>query len=191
MPTIDDITDEVLAFWFQHDYMSFFRDSEKYDTVIKTKFGHILQLPTLHYLPWYTNKRTFLCYILLLDQFPRHIYRYTPKAYACDPTAVRFLKRYYKQFLHNLKPVEQLFALLPLQHSEHIKDQQLGVRIITQLLHQNPNNIILKDILYHQTEHLNVIRTFHRFPKRNKNLHRVSTPAEVTYIKNSDPSKPY
>ena len=143
---------------------------------------------------WLQTKEGFLSYVILLDQFSRHIYRDSKKSYQNDTLCLESLKKYLFCYLHEYTPVETLFVLMPLQHSENICDQKMGVIILSHLLN-NEKTIsgrkVYQEGLYHQKKHLLVIQKFHRFPKRNLYLNRKSTPSEIDYIKISDPSLPY
>ena len=192
MYSVQQIARDILHYWFTQPYLTFFQQSEQHDDILRNKFGKYFNMSGLYHLPWDTNARTFLCYILILDQFPRHFYRGTARAYACDPLAVSFLLKHYKRFLHQLTSTQKLFALLPLQHSEHLGHQQLGCRIIIKLLDKHPRDKVLQDMLHHQRGHYRVIKVYGRFPKRNQFIEtRKNTKKETLYLATADPKLPY
>ena len=88
-------------------------------------------------------------------------------------------------YLDEMKSNEKIFVLLPFQHSENLKDQKLGVKILKNLIkneHDEKEKNILRKLLFHQKKHLEVIQKFGRFPKRNNILGRENTEEEVDYI---------
>lgn len=189
---IQDMANQLLTFWFRHPYVTYFKHSQLYDHSIKYFFGRWYNRQDLHYLPWDQNRHTFLCYVLILDQLPRHIYRGTPQAYAFDRKAVQFVQKHGPKFYSQMNPTELLFATLPFQHSESLTDQKLGLKILQSFIQKShPNSPILQDALHHQKAHRDVIQSFGRFPKRNQYLKRRSTKSELHYLEHADPSLPY
>ena len=177
----------VYTFWFdkKDNYNKWFIDSKKNDTYITRHFKELLLFykkknknSTIHYEE-YTMKE-LISLIILFDQFSRQIYRGSPKAYAMD-TRSKDISLYLIEngLIENLSENEQLFALLPLQHSTNLED----LYILLELLYILNNN---KLFVHHTREHIKVLQLFDRYPKRNKSLAIKSTPAEMEYIKNSN-----
>ena len=78
---------------------------------------------------------------------------------------------------------------MPYQHSENIEDQKKGVETLTEIISKEEDmsqKNILKTALHHQKGHLNVIKKFGRFPKRNYVLGRLSTEDEIDYMDRSE-----
>ena len=179
---------KILDFWFQNpiDFEKWFMSKKKYDTFIKNHFLKILnEAEKGNYLEWLSYPKSYLAMIILLDQFSRHIYRDTYKAYQNDEKALLFTEMGLDIHLNKFTAAEKMFVLMPYQHSENLDDQYFGVKMLTNLI-KNEKNIsernILKKALYHQKRHLNVIKNFGRFPKRNVYLKRESTEDEIDYI---------
>ena len=192
--------DKILKYWFNNNYKNinydkWFRNGQLYDIEIQTKFKHILDKAEQGLLEsWNDTKEGFLALIILLDQFSRHIYRNTPKAYINDQLTITYLDKYIYKYINKLKPIESLFALMPYQHSECICKQKSGIILIKYLLYKEKTiygTNILSEALHHQIQHFNIIYKFGRFPKRNKILNRKSTSMELLYIKSSNPNLPY
>jgi uncharacterized protein (DUF924 family) len=132
-----------------------------------------------------------LALILLLDQFPRNIYRGTPKAFEKDGRA-RYLMRDGMSRLMDLElsPIERCFFYMPLQHSEFLDDQEMGVSRFSQLVTEvaAEHREIYDDFLRHAQQHRDVVARFGRFPHRNRILNRLNTPEERTYLSGNAPS---
>ena len=178
---------DVLDFWYELplDYHKWFTYGRDYDIIIKKKFSNLLYAAENGYLlDWITTKYSYLALIILLDQFSRHIYRGTKKAYENDEICLLF-SQMGLDYLDEMKSNEKIFVLLPFQHSENLKDQKLGVKILKNLIkneHDEKEKNILRKLLFHQKKHLEVIQKFGRFPKRNNILGRENTEEEVDYI---------
>jgi uncharacterized protein (DUF924 family) len=120
-----------------------------------------------------------LARILLYDQFPRNMFRGTPRAFATDALAretTAYLLR--TQGDRQLRPVERLFVYLPLMHSEDLTDQRQSVSLFQQLVQDDP----LVDSVSYALRHREIIARFGRFPHRNAILGRSSTPEEIEFL---------
>tara|TARA_B100000963_G_C22639677_1_gene679717 strand:- start:6510 stop:7145 length:636 start_codon:yes stop_codon:yes gene_type:complete len=177
-------------YWFRgfFDLDRWFKKSTQYDSEIKTLFSGILKAAEQGHLEhWADTKDGFIAYIILLDQFTRQIYRYTGDSYKNDKKSLLFMKKHITKYINHLDATKLMFALMPLQHSEDIKDQVKGVKILKALIkYENDKKElnILNEALKHQEGHLKVIKMFGRFPKRNKYLPgRKTSLKEDEYIK--------
>lgn len=200
MKKYNNYIDKILNYWFNNNYKNikykrWFKNGEIYDLEIKKKFRYILEKAEKGLLEsWNETKEGFLALIILLDQFSRHIYRNSPKAYLNDELSMSYLEKYIYKYINKLKPLESLFALMPYQHSECICKQNSGIILIKYLLNKEKTKYgmnILSEGLHHQIQHYNIIKKFGRFPKRNKILKRISTSDEILYIKSSNKNLPY
>lgn len=179
---------EILEYFFYdiNNYKRWFINSEKYDDEIKENFSNILkEAEKGNLLHWLQSKDGYLAYIILMDQFSRHIYRNTKNAYKNDKASLLFMEMAIDNYLLQYTAIEKMFVLMPYQHCENIECQILGVSILKNLIKNETNSTeknILKTALHHQIGHYNVIKEFGRFPKRNHIQGRVSTPDEIDYI---------
>ena len=114
--------------------------------------------------------------ILLLDQLSRNLYRDDPRAFACDGAALVCAQELQRQgHAQALPPSRRAFACMPYMHSESRTIQAQSVRLFEALgAEQN-----LDSARRHQA----VIERFGRFPHRNAALGRVSTPAEIEFLR--------
>ena len=130
---------------------------------------------------WKNQPRSCLALVLLLDQFPRNMFRGTARAFATDQKA-RELGRHAIAcgFERELSPLMRMFLYLPLEHSENLDDQLESVRLNCALAAGNPD---LAETLKYAEQHLEIIRRFGRFPGRNHALGRQSTQEEMDFLK--------
>lgn len=126
---------------------------------------------------------------IVLDQFPRNIYRNTPGMFKHDAVALGVAKRaiesgYDKddQLKREFGPSARAFFYLPFEHSEDIKDQQTSLQLFTGLNQDYADDGLTKSFLAYAVSHRDIIEQFGRFPHRNHILGRESTAAEKTYL---------
>jgi len=172
---------EVLDFWFgvppvdwREDW---FNQSNALDEAIRRSFkARVAEAAEGVYDEWLKTGDGCLALTLLLDQFPRNLFRGTARAFAADPMA-RAVARHVlaKKLDEGRRPVERLFLYLPFEHSEDLKDQDVSVDLMMRLA--NP------DWLDYAVKHRDVIRKFGRFPHRNAALGRAPTDAEVKFLR--------
>ena len=140
---------------------------------------------------WESTPRGLLALILLTDQFPRNMYRGTSKSFAFDASALRLIKRALEQGLvQSLRPIERVFAYLPLEHSESIQDQERAVKLFEQLANEVPaiHKSTFEGFSRFAIRHRDVIARFGRFPHRNEILGRTSTDEEIAFLKTAGSS---
>ena len=182
---------DILEFWFADSLTNpdtlaerraiWFMGGPDVDQLITNKFGTLpdaaLEGELQH---WTTDTRNALALVLVLDQFPRNIYRNTARAYHYDAAGLDLALKIIDQGLNSdLHPIEQSFLFLPLQHSETIVEQTRAVQLYETLAAQSPNPYLesTKNSLDYAKRHCDIIRRFGRFPHRNAILGRVSTEA--------------
>ncbi len=181
--------DEILNFWFgdgsdpEHERRWFAQDAA-FDQSCKTGFLADHERAAAGELDsWKDSASGALALILLLDQFPRNMFRGAPRAFATDPKALLMAKdAVARGFDLALPPARRPFIYLPFQHSENLDDQRESARLFRKLATEHP---ALAGYVEYAEHHLEVIRRFGRFPHRNAVLSRASTPAEAEYIQRS------
>lgn len=129
---------------------------------------------------WLIHPAGMLAYIILMDQFPRNMFRGDARAFATDLQALAAAKSAIERRwdLRIEEPARQFFYL-PMMHSESLYDQHRCVRLIVERMPRSG-----ADNLLHAQAHREVIRTFGRFPYRNKALGRASSPSETEFLNN-------
>ncbi len=168
---------EILDFWFSEKVQPlWFKKSPEFDREIETRFINTYLIAKTGELDnWRSNPHDALALIIVLDQFPRNIFRDSPQAFATDNQAVELTKYALEHNYHqSLSVDEQAFLYMPLMHSENEVDQAKCVELFT--------NLDKKDNLKFALKHQEIINRFGRFPHRNKILNRKSTPAEKDFL---------
>ena len=178
-PNIED----CLKLWFGK--------SAQTDQEIWNRFGADVALASKgHFDHWalgIEHPRRLVALVILLDQFPRNVYRDTARMYANDARCRKLVKRALRAGVgQRLRPIERVFLCLVLTHSERLDDQRLCTlewnSVMTELAPGDPLNS------FHEifARHIAVIQRFGRFPHRNKVLQRVNTAAETEFLEDSN-----
>jgi uncharacterized protein (DUF924 family) len=123
--------------------------------------------------------------VVLLDQFPRNIYRDSGQAFAYDAKARAIAGELVKGGMERFHLAEQMFLFLPFEHSENLADQDFAVWLFAGHLLAAPEPAkggvrMAFDFAY---KHWDIIKKFGRFPHRNAALGRESTPEELEFLK--------
>ncbi len=179
---------KVLDFWFgQPELASYgkprqvwFVKKPEFDLEMRTRFiSDYEQAAAGNLDDWKNSPQSCLALILLLDQFPRNMFRGTPKAFATDWQALSTAQYAIAQaYDRELLPVQRWFVYLPLEHSENLEHQNQAVALFEQL-RDDPDSA---DTINYAIRHREVILRFGRFPHRNAILGRVSTPEEEAFL---------
>ncbi|MDH3689098.1 MAG: DUF924 domain-containing protein [Gammaproteobacteria bacterium] len=134
---------------------------------------------------WKKTAQGHLVLIVLLDQFPRNIYRGRPEAFEFDEQALRLcLVGLDRKIDQTLTLVEQVFFYMPLQHAEDAVAQRLSVEKSEQHLKETPAVMqkFVQDNYKYAIQHQRIIDRFGRFPHRNPILGRTPTAEERDYL---------
>ena len=167
---------DVLAFWRAAGSAKWFRKDEAFDAEIQARYLPSCEAAAAGRLsPWETTPEGALALLILLDQFPRNIFRASARAFAADALARAVADRAIAQgFDQRIPPAERLFFYLPFEHSEGLADQERAVALIRAL-----DNA---DLLKWAELHADIIRRFGRFPHRNSVLSRTTTTDEQAFL---------
>jgi uncharacterized protein (DUF924 family) len=159
------------------------------DEVIRSRFQALVERAGRGELAgWADSPRRRLSLIILLDQFPRQIYRGTPKAFAHDADALALALSGMQSAADGaLNIVERMFFYMPLQHAESTEVQDESVSAYRRLVTESPAELksTFEGALQSAEEHRALIRQFGRFPHRNQPLGRDTTTEEEAYLKES------
>ncbi len=183
------LVDEILEFWFgqpdEADYgkqRSFwFTKKPEFDQEVRTRFLTYYEQAVAGKLDYWKNlPRSCLALILLLDQFPRNMFRGTAQAFASDPQALSAAQHAVaKGYDQELLMVQRWFVYLPFEHSENLAHQRQSVKLFATLSDDPDNDAVLDYAIRHYW----VIHRFGRFPHRNEILGRATTPEEAEFLK--------
>ncbi len=172
----------ILNFWFVDiGRDKWFALDAKLDVTIREQFGSIYEQAARGDLKkWEETPEGMLALLLLLDIFPRRMFRGTARAYAMDEKALDLARTaIIKHFDDRIDRAFKLFFYVPFQHSEHIGDQRLAVFYIR----ERTKEPIWVDAAEWR---LQTIQRFGRFPHRNERLGRQTTPEEISFLAQRD-----
>lgn len=172
--------DEVLKFWLDDvGAVGWYQVSDELDETIRTKFQAAWQNALEGaYSLWLTYPSGALAYSILLDQFPRNMFRNDGRAFASDKIALAAAKAaIHKGWDLKIDEPARQFFYLPLMHSENLCDQDRCVRLMKERMPEGGEANLL-----HAKAHREVIRQFGRFPYRNEALDRKPTKVESDYV---------
>ena len=167
---------EIVSFWSEAGADKWFEQDESFDQAIRLRFLLTYEAAANgELIAWEENVEGALALVLLLDQFPRNMFRGDARAFATDAlaraVADRALARGFDQATDlALRP----FFYLPFMHSEALIDQDRSVSLYEALGETEQ--------LRYATEHRDVVQIFGRFPHRNRALAREPTPAEQAFL---------
>ncbi|HEX6733966.1 MAG TPA: DUF924 family protein [Azonexus sp.] len=180
---------DVLAFWFAppgtpghgQPRAEWFRKDAAFDEAIRCRFLPAVETALAGELAdWATTPAGLLALVIVLDQFPRNLFRGQARAFAGDAQARALADRALAAgWDQPLTAVEKLFLYLPFEHSEALADQARSLALFTALAAAHPGH---DGTLDYARRHHEVIARFGRFPHRNAALGRPSTPAEALYL---------
>ncbi len=188
--------EEIIRYWFgdlepstpeKARFGLWFGKDENTDREIRERFLNDVERAGRSELDqWMASPRTMIALIVLLDQFPRNIFRGTARAFAFDWKAREVVRtglmRGYDQQLPHFA---RMFFYLPLMHSEDLADQDRALGLYRQLIADAPENLkqALGGANQYADRHREIIARFGRFPHRNQALGRASTPEEIEFLK--------
>ncbi|MCP9785512.1 DUF924 family protein [Cyanobium sp. N5-Cardenillas] len=169
---------EVLHFWFAETPSSaWFRPGPDGDRIVLDRFGALTDQALAGGLDiWGTSAADALALLLLLDQFPRQIWRDQARAFAGDGQAQALTLRALEAGWVEAEPAPQRrpFWLMPLMHREDLALQALGLPLFER--HTDARTAEFAH------RHHAVIARFGRFPHRNQALGRPSSPEEEAFL---------
>ncbi len=174
---------QVIDFWFSNQDKWFAKDPQ-FDLIITNQFLSLYKEAAESKLDeWQKEPLSMLALIIILDQFPRNIFRDDKRAYDLDKLAVSLTKKaiklgFNKELQGNSNYLK--FLYMPLMHSENLDDQKLSLKLFEELAD-------IKTYQYARA-HYDIILLFRRFPHRNKILKRTSTRQEIEFLKSPNSS---
>lgn len=190
---------DVLDFWIgdaaadsdsmQLAFKRWFQGGPELDDEIRKNFGTAVAAAFAgEYTQWEESTGARLALVILLDQFPRNMYRGTALAFAGDARAIALSRRTVAdKSLHAMAPLEQLFMLMPYQHVEYLPVQEEGLVQFRELASAEVPDFVarfLNSSLDYAEQHCEIIARFGHFPYRNDVLGRDSTAEELEWLEN-------
>jgi uncharacterized protein (DUF924 family) len=169
---------DILRFWFEEiDRKQWWSKDLAFDQALRLRFGEVhARAARCELFDWRVQAKGRLAEVIVLDQFSRNLFRDTPQAFANDPLALALAQ---EAIAHNvqavLTPIEQVFLYMPFMHSESREIHQIAVKLF--------ESTGMADNLDFELRHKQIIDRFGRYPHRNSLLGRVSTAAELEFLK--------
>lgn len=170
---------DILNFWFEElDSSQRFSKNTELDEIFSIRFADLFKNAVKGELfKWRSSPTGRLAEIIVLDQFPRHIYRNHPEAFSADRMAILLAQEMVLLGLDKEVPVDmRVFVYMPYMHSESRIVHEEAVKLFS-----NPG---MEEGLNYEIDHKKIIDQFGRFPHRNGILHRLSTFKELEFLQN-------
>jgi len=188
--------DEVIEFWFADALDSpeataarspfWFGNDSSADSLIWELYADTVGDAAVgHYDDWLDTARGRLAMIIVLDQFPRNIFRGTAEVYRYDPMAMTLAQAGVALGqLAGMSVPEQAFFLMPYQHSEELEVQHQGVALMQAMVASAPPEwqAQARSFADFAVRHHDIVESYGRFPHRNKVLGRLSTTDEDNFL---------
>jgi uncharacterized protein (DUF924 family) len=167
---------EIVQFWRDAGPDKWFAANEAFDREIRTRFLTTYEAAARGDLAvWEGRPEEGLALLILLDQFPRNMFRGAARAFASDPLARQVAEMALARgFDQSVDKAMRLFCYLPFMHSEALADQDRSLQLFEALGDAEQLNYAII--------HRDIIARFGRFPHRNGVLGRVTTPAERRFL---------
>lgn len=188
--------EDILDFWFpgpldtpdaiDQQVKMWFGGSKELDAQTRNRFAGLPSGARKgEFEAWRGSAHGCLALVLVLDQFPRNLYRGTPDSFAFDARAREIaLAAIEREFDQSLTPIEAAFMYMPLEHAEDLELQERSVALFKALAARAPESLKAQfnNFVDYAVRHHGVIERFGRFPHRNEVLGRESTQAEREYL---------
>lgn len=169
---------EVHEFWFtEHGMNDWYSARPEFDAAIAEKFATTHEeVSRGEAWQWCETPLGRVAEIVVLDQFSRQLHRGSPLAFAQDKMALALAQEAVALGIDNLltHPPQRMFLYMPYMHSESLLIHEEAVRLFTALGNENA--------LKFEIAHVDCLKRFGRYPRRNAALGRESTPEELEYI---------
>ena len=167
---------EVIAFWSEAGSERWFKHDPVFDDDIRRRFLAAHEQASAGELSaWEDSADGALALLLLLDQFPRNMFRDTPRMFATDDAALAVADRAIARGFDRVTPAAlRTFFYVPYMHSEQLAEQERGI----ELYRADGNDDGMKWALMHA----DIIRRFSRFPHRNHLLGRETLATEQAFL---------
>jgi uncharacterized protein (DUF924 family) len=167
---------DVVAFWRAAGADRWYKKDRAFDDEIRARFLKLYKAAAEgRFKSWEQHAEGALALLILLDQFPRNMFRGSPRAFACDSLARAITAgAIVRGFDSQVDPAMRQFFYVPFEHSEDLADQQRGIALYKAA--GDAEGLRWAEL------HADIIRRFGRFPHRNPALGRVTTPEEQAFL---------
>lgn len=187
-PTHEDPIEAVLAFWFERDVAPgycevrplWFESTPEFDAEIAARFMSTYERAAAGALDGMADAaESCLALTIVLDQFPRCMFRGDERTYATDDKVLALAKQAIARgYDAALTPLQRWFLYMPFQHVEDRADQRRSVELFESL----GADAVHRFVIGAARGHRDVVERFGRFPHRNDILGRVTTAEEAAFL---------
>jgi uncharacterized protein (DUF924 family) len=167
---------DIVAFWQEAGPERWYKKDDAFDEEIRTRFLVLHEEAAAGRLrEWEQTAPGALALLILLDQFPRNMFRGSAQAFATDDQARAIAAgALVRGFDAQAPDIMRGFFYLPFMHSEDLADQERAVTLYKAAGDTGG--------LKWAEEHADIIRRFGRFPHRNVILGRATTAEEQAFL---------
>ena len=167
---------DILAFWRDAGPKRWYTPEAAFDEEVRRRFLDLWKQAAAGELSsWEESDDGLLALVIVLDQFPRNMFRGKAETYASDPLAREAARRAIEAGTDSrVDPALREFLYLPFMHSEQLEDQLRCIELSQQAG--------LAESAKWAAHHADIIRRFGRFPHRNRLLGRATTPEEQAFL---------
>ena len=178
---------ELLRFWFEESGPElWFAKNDEFDRTIRKRFfADYKAAAGGDYDHWQDSGTGCVSLCLLLDQFPRNLFRDDARAFANDARALAIARHAVdtgRDLEEDVSKWMRKFLYLPFEHSEDLDDQRLCLKLMAERVEPDGEDVAWA------RKHFVIIERFGRFPHRNQALGRESTAEELEFLKGPDSS---
>lgn len=169
--------EEIIQFWLDAGPARWFAKDPEFDRQIVIRFGDLVaDAVTGRLEAWLVDPRCALALVLLLDQFPRNMWRDDPRAFSGDLRALEAAREAI-QLSHDmaLGEDERRWFYMPFMHSEDLAAQEEGLAYFGKRIDD-------ANTYKYAVDHRDIVKRFGRFPHRNQILQRSSTEEEQNFL---------
>ena len=167
---------DILAFWRDAGPDRWYMPDDAFDAEVRRRYHDLWRKASAGELSsWEASDDGALALVIVLDQFPRNMFRGDIRTYASDALAREAAQRAVENGLDaRIDPVLREFLYLPFMHSEHLADQLRCIEL--------SRKAGLAESAKWAEHHADIIRRFGRFPHRNRLLGRATTLEEQAFL---------
>ena len=166
---------DIVSFWRDAGPERWFKKDAAFDAEIRSRFLPAHEAAAAGQIQdWESSPEGSLALLILLDQFPRNMFRNDARAFATDAHARRIAANALVHGFDGQVGTDMRdFVYVPFMHSEDLRDQETAISLYAAAQSGN---------LKWANVHADIIRKFGRFPHRNAVLGRTTTPDEQAFL---------